>query len=196
MLALDFAKRVTQRVEEILVRGDDSTVQIELDDSLCPANGRGLSGLLQADQFCCRDISRELDDFGDLSVVQDRIVRPLDPDLPAAFADAFIFRSLVFTSVQCSPEFAVGGAVARRRFDEHAVMLALYLAKRITQRFQEILVRGNNAAVQIELDDSLRPADRGGCRRCVECSCATSQLEHRRKPFCCQGQIELLRVTE
>ncbi|HMH71275.1 MAG TPA: hypothetical protein VK554_03090 [Bradyrhizobium sp.] len=45
------------------------------------------------------------------------------------------------------------------------MMLALDLAERITERFQEVFVCGDNRAIQIELDHSLRLADRVDLRQ-------------------------------
>jgi hypothetical protein len=54
----------------------------------------------------------------------------------------------------------MGDAVALGDLDKQAVVLALDLRKRIAERLQEILVGGNDRAVDVELDDSLRFADR------------------------------------
>jgi hypothetical protein len=85
--------------------------------------------------------------------------------------------------VEVGPELAIGGAVAHRRLDKHAVMLALDLAERITERFQEIFVCGDNRAIQIELDHSLRLADRFDLRQRRLCDRIASR-KHLQNPLC------------
>ena len=46
-------------------------------------------------------------------------------------------------------------------------MLALYLTQRVTKRVQKVVVGGYDRAIQIELDDSLRPADRLRLSHCI-----------------------------
>ena len=49
MAALDFVQRISQRVQEILVGGDDRAVEVELDHGLRLADGRDLAGMIDVD---------------------------------------------------------------------------------------------------------------------------------------------------
>jgi len=166
MLALDLAKRITECFQEIFVGRNDRAVQIERDHRLRPADGCNHSSIFHAGEFLSGDVRRKLDNSIDLAIaVEHGIVGGLNPDLLAALADALESRGLVLAPVEVSPEFTIGGAVAHRRLDKHAVMLALDLAERITERLQKIFVCGDNRAIQIELDYSLRLADRFDLRQ-------------------------------
>ena len=80
--------------------------------------------------------------------------------LPSRPSDPLVFAGLVFAAVEPCPELAISGALAFGRVDEHAVMLAADLRKRIADRVQEIGVRRDDRAIQVELDHRLRLADR------------------------------------
>ena len=59
------------------------------------------------------DVGGVFHDLERLAVeVEDRVVGGLDPDLPAALADALVFAGLEFAAVQLGPERAIGLAVA------------------------------------------------------------------------------------
>ena len=62
--------------------------------------------------------------------------------------------------LSAGPELAIASAVALRRLDEHAVVLALDLRQRIAERAEEIGVGGDDRAVHVELDHGLRLVDR------------------------------------
>src|SRR6202007_1161430 len=102
----------------------------------------------------------------------------LDPDFPAALADPLVLRGLELTAVKLGPEFAVGAAVACRRLDEHAVMLALDFLQRITECGEKIRVGRDDRSVEVELDHRLRFAD--GLRLCQRTlqSCPALKTEH------------------
>lgn len=89
-----------------------------------------------------------------------RVVRGLDPDLFAAFADTKIFRRLILAPAETLPEIAVVGAIGVFRLHEHAVMPALDLIEMVVQRIAKILVRRQDLARQRKLDNSLRLRDR------------------------------------
>ena len=61
--------------------------------------------------------------------IEDRIVARLDPDLPAALAEAQILAGIVFAAAELLPEGAVFRRIAIDRLAEHAVMLALDLGQ-------------------------------------------------------------------
>ena len=95
MLAFDFLQPVAQRLQEVLVGGDDRAVQVELDDRLGLADGGDLALVIRVLQLGGGDIGGELDDLERLAVeVEDRVVGGLNPDLLAALADALVFRGL------------------------------------------------------------------------------------------------------
>jgi hypothetical protein len=48
---------------------------------------------------------------------------------PGILAEAHVLRGLEFAPVALRPELPIGGGLARRRFDEHAVMLVQYLGQ-------------------------------------------------------------------
>ena len=85
----------------------------------------------------------------------------MNPDFLAALADALVFRRLEFAVVEVAPELLVFGAVAVGRLDKHAVMLAFDLVQAVAERLQEILVGGDDRAVEVELDHGLGLVDGG-----------------------------------
>jgi hypothetical protein len=91
--------------------------------------------------------------------IQHRIIGRLDPDFPAAFTDTSILGGLKFAVTELRPEFAIAGAVTRRRFHEHAVMLSADFVERVTQRGQKVFVGRNDRAIELEFDDCLRAAN-------------------------------------
>ena len=57
--------------------------------------------------------------------------------------------------IETGPEFAIGRAFALRGLDEDAMVLANNFGQRIAHRAQEILVRGDDGAIEVELDHRL-----------------------------------------
>ena len=165
MLALDFGERVAHRLQEVFIGGDDGAVHLERNDRLRPADRRDLAGVLHALDLAGGDVGRKLHDLDRLAVaVEHRVVGRLDPDLLVPLADPLVFGGLVFAALERRPEIAIRRAVALRRRDEHAVMLALDFAERVAEGFQEIVVGGEDDAVHAKLDHGLRPAERVGER--------------------------------
>ena len=108
------------------------------------------------------NIGRELDDLVRTTVqIEDRIVGRLQPDLPAAFPNASIFRGLVQASAQVGPKNLVVGGLSVAWFHEQAMVPALHLGERIAEHVQELVVRRDDGSVQFELDDAHRLVDRG-----------------------------------
>ncbi len=168
MLALDFLQPVAHRGEEVLIGGNDGAVEIEFNDRLRAADGGNLARILHAADFLRRDVGGELDDFHRLAgVIHDRIVGRLDPDFATALADPLVFGRLEFTAVEAGPERLVFLAAAQLRRCEHLMMLALDFVETVTHRVEEILVGGDDRAVHLELDNRLRPVDRGCLRQCI-----------------------------
>src|SRR6202012_4530813 len=129
-----------------------------------------LAGVFHALDFLRGDVGGELDHLERLALaVEDRVVGSLDPDFPAALADPLVLRGLELTAVKLGPEFAVGAAVACRRLDEHAVMLALDFLQRVTERGEKIRIGRDDRSVEVELDHRLRFADgRRLCQRALQ----------------------------
>ncbi len=166
MLALDLGECVAHRTEEVLVGGDDGAVHVELDHRLRTVDRGDLAGVFHAVDLLRGDVGGELDDADRLAVlVHDRVVGGLDPDLAAALGDTLVLCGLVLAAIEARPERAIIVAVARGRVDEHAVVLAPDLVERVAHRVQEILVGGDDGAVELELDHRLRLADRCGLRQ-------------------------------
>ena len=160
MLALDLLERVAQRAEEVVVGRDDRAVHVELDHRLGLADGLDLALEIRVLQFLLGDVGGVLDDLEGLAVeVEDRIIRRLDPNLFTAFPNALEFVGHVLTAVELFPKRLVLGALSVGLLDKHAVMLALDLLKRVTQRAEEVVVGLDDRAVHVELDHRLDLAD-------------------------------------
>jgi len=109
-----------------------------------------------------RDVGGELYHLERLAAqIEDRVVRGLDPHLPAALADPAELRRLIAALAQRIPELPVLRARRIGRFDEHRVRPSLHLGQRIAQRAEEFIVGGQHGAVQGEGDHRLRFVDRG-----------------------------------
>src|ERR1700676_760311 len=125
-MPLDFIRGIAQSFQEVVVGGEDGSVHAEFDDRLRLADGRNLALEVGLDQLLLGDVGGVLYDLERLAVeVEDRVVRSLDPNFPAALADAFVFGRVVFAAVQLGPEFFVGGALFVSLIHEKAVVLAL-----------------------------------------------------------------------
>ena len=162
VLALDFVERVAHRAEEILVRGDDGAVHVEFDDGLGAADRHDLAGVLHALHLLRSDVGGELDHADRLALcVEDRIIGGLDPDFACPLAETLVLRGFELAAVQPGPELAIGRALALRGINEHAVVLALDFGQRVAQRVEEIVVRRDDGAVELELDHGLRLVDCG-----------------------------------
>ena len=157
MLALDLVERIADRAEEMIVRGDDGAVEVELDHRLRARDRSDLAGVFHAADLARGDVGGELDHPDGLAAaIEDRIVGGLNPDLPATLGGTLVFRSLKLAAIEPGPEFPVGGALALFGIDEHAVMSPADFLEPVSHGLEEILVRGNNGAVHVELDN--RPA--------------------------------------
>ena len=101
-------------------------------------------------------VGGELDDFERSAAhVHDRIVGGLNPDFPAAFADAFVLGRLIFASGKGLPELGICLRGCFRRLDKHAVMLALNFRQLISNGAQKVCVGVQDMSRQIERNDSL-----------------------------------------
>ena len=162
MLALDFRQRIAERGAEIRVGGADRAVHVEFDHRLRLPDRVDLAVIVGGLQLLRGDVGCELDDLERLAgLVEDRIVGGEDPDLLAPLPSRLYSAASILAAVQPRPEFAIGGAVAILRHHEHAVVLALDLVERVSDRAEEILVGGDDGAVHVEFDHGLGAADRG-----------------------------------
>ena len=135
VLALDLLQAVTQRIQEVLIRGQDGAVELELDDRLRLVDRGHLAFEVGVLEFLCGDVGRELDDARDLAgAVDQRIVARLNPDFLAALGDALVLAGIELAAPELLPECPVFRAVSIGGVDEQAVMLALDLVQRVTKR--------------------------------------------------------------
>ncbi len=161
MLAPHVTERVSERLEEIVVRSQDTARKIELDNRLGFRDRRELAGAIGRGELLRGDVGRILDDFERLSVhVENRIVGCLNPDLPATLSDPLEFGRFELSPSQLRPEITVGLAGAVRGLDEHRVRAALNLVERIAGRRKKIGVRCDDGAVEFEFNDRLGFRDR------------------------------------
>ena len=106
------------------------------------------------------DLGGEHDDLvGPTVGVYERVISALDPDIPAALAHPLKLARHELAAVQLTPEALVLAAVCVVGWDEQAVMAPLDLTQAIAHGLQEILVGGDDRAVEFELDDCLRLGD-------------------------------------
>ncbi len=106
------------------------------------------------------DVSRKLDHLVRApGGIENRIIGCLNPDFLALLAYPFELVGLVFPLCELVPEFTIGFAFAIALLNKHAVMLAGDLVEAIAQRVQEIVIRLQDRAVHLELDDGLGSAE-------------------------------------
>ena len=82
-----------------------------------------------------------------------------------------------FTGLRVGLSAARGIALAG--LDEHRVVLALDFFKPIAHRVEEILVGGDDGAIQVKFDHGLRFADCGSLCDCIRCGRIIAPLQHR-----------------
>jgi hypothetical protein len=108
------------------------------------------------------DVGGELDDLDRLARgIEHGIVGGLDPDLTATLGDPLVLGGLELAAPQTLPECAVSRALALRRFDEQAVMVAADLIQGVAHRGEEIRVGVQDGSVEREFDCGERPAQGG-----------------------------------
>jgi hypothetical protein len=93
--------------------------------------------------------------------IEDRVVAGLDPDLPTALAEPPVLARLILALLQALSERGIFGAAAVVWIDEQAVVLSPDLVERVAHRVKEVAVCRQDDAVEIELDDGLRPVECG-----------------------------------
>ncbi len=110
--------------------------------------------MLGVTQLLAGDIDGHLDDLQDFALpVEHRIVRPLDPDIATTLGDAMILASLKLSATKFVPECGVFGAGCVVSRHEQAMVLTAHLIARIAHGSAEILVRIQDSALPIELND-------------------------------------------
>src|ERR1039457_3879243 len=108
MFAFNLIDRITDGAKEDLIRGANRPIQFEFDHGLRLSYSRHLALVVRRPRLLRGDVGRILDDLeGSAVAVQDRVVRGLQPDLPAALADAPVLTRLVFAAPELGPECAI-----------------------------------------------------------------------------------------
>ncbi len=167
MPALHFRQRITEGRQKILVGRQHLAARGEFDDGLRPRQGIDLAGIFRRLQLARGNIGGNLDHFHRLAAAKHRIVGGLDPDFPAALADALILPLIELACRKLCPE---GLVILRRHLsglDKHAVMPADDFRKLITERATEVLIGGENLSGQIKFYDGLRFRERGHNRESI-----------------------------
>jgi len=97
---LNFVQLIADRIEKIPVRGQDRTVEIEMDNRLKFIDRLDLAFIVGGLALLRGDVGRELDDPERLAVGADqRIIGAQDPEFPAALAQALELGSLMFPAI-------------------------------------------------------------------------------------------------
>lgn len=161
MLALHLVEAKADHRQEVGVCSNDGAVEGELDDALRAVKGVELALIVGVAQLLRGDVGRALEHAVGFAVTaHKRVVASLDPDLPAALADALVLSDLMLAAAQSVPELAVCVTLALGRIDEHGVVLATDLLQPVTQGCQEVGVGRDDLAVEVELDQRLRDVKR------------------------------------
>ncbi len=151
---------IAQRLEQPVVDRDDLAPAVHLQHAGAVADGGHARRQLEGRELAVGDVGAELDHLHRLTlVVEHGVVGGLDPDAPPVLAQAQVLAAVVLATAQLQPELAVGGAGRLVGLDEHAVVLADHLVDVVAHQLQEVLVRGEHMAGQVELDHALRAAD-------------------------------------
>ncbi|MNK79385.1 hypothetical protein D3C87_990520 [compost metagenome] len=160
MLTDQLFRRVTERREEILVGAEDFPVGRKFDHGLRAGKRCQLAVILGALALDRGDVGCNLDHLVRFTETKHRIVRSLNPDFVAILGLTPVLALIVFAARQLCPE---GFVFRRSRIfgrKEHAVGAPNDFRLLITHSLAEIIVRFQNLAGQIELDDGLRAAER------------------------------------
>ncbi len=143
VLASDFVQRVTERRQEVIVRGQDLPIHSEFDDGLRLADRRELAFKIDGGQLLLRDVGGilyHLERF--TALVEDRIIAGLQPNLAAALADPLVLARVIFPTAKLVPEQPIVRAGPENGIDEHAVVLTANFLQSITESGKKIFVRG------------------------------------------------------
>ncbi len=163
MLADDLVERVPGGGAKVVVRRDDSAVDLELDDGLGAIEGGDLGAGNDGGLLLGGDVRGDLDDARRSPVaVKDRVVSGAQPELLSGLRDAAELALLKFAVSEGAPEAGVPVRGGHLVAAEEAVMLADDLVEGVAGGGAEVLVRRDDGAVDLELDD------RQGAREGVE----------------------------
>ena len=111
--------------------------------------------------LCGGDIRGKFDHFEWLAVgVKNRIIGGLNPHFLAAFAYAQILARIKFSTVESGPEVLILWTGRIGGVHEHPMMLPLNFVQGIPQGCQEIFIRIQNGAIQVEINDRVPIVDR------------------------------------
>ncbi len=156
---------VAHRGQEVVIGLDHHPVEVERDHRLDLVDRRDLAGAVGLLGALPGDVGGELHHLvGPPPSVEHRIVGRLDPDRPAAAADPPELARLEAAGAQAIPERPVFRGIPVIRIDEQAVVLADHLRQGVADRVEEIGIRREDAAVEIELDHPLHAVEGGQLR--------------------------------
>ncbi len=153
-LAAQLLEAVAGQAQEVGVGRAEGAVEIELGHGLRLADGRQLAEAIGELEHLLGDVDRVLDDLERPSApVEDREIGRLDPDGLAVLAQPLVLGRLGLPGAQAVPEGTVGGGIAVGGIHEAAVVHRAQVGKRVARGLAEILVRRQDIALQVELDD-------------------------------------------
>ena len=110
MLADDFFLRISDSVQEVIVRLQNVAIHVEFDGGLSPVDGGQLSFVVSIPELGYCDVGCILDDLEWFAVtIDNRVVRCLNPDFSTALANPFVFACVIFAFIQVGPELTILG---------------------------------------------------------------------------------------
>ncbi|EFF47949.1 hypothetical protein XAUC_16460 [Xanthomonas citri pv. aurantifolii str. ICPB 10535] len=161
VLADDLLEPVAHHLQEILVGREHRAVQRELDDGHHLVDGVDAPLEIGCLAYLRSDVGGVLHHAIRLAgSIQQRVVGGIDPHLVPAFIQPAEAPGIEVAAPQPLPEVPIAFAVAICGRHEHAVVLADHLVQSIPHQGQEVRVRIQNAAVQVELDNRHHPVHR------------------------------------
>ncbi len=161
MLAANLVQRITQRGQEVLVRGQNLAIQAEFDHGLHLADRCYLAFEIGQDQLLLGDVGDIGHHLERLAAwIQNRVVNRSAPELAAAPSNSFVFAYGRFSATKLVPEQPIFRGGPLRRVHEHAVMLAADVIEGVAEHGQEVFVRSQDFPVQTEFDRGQHLVDR------------------------------------
>ena len=161
MFADDLFLLVAHQVQEVVVRRFQIARQIEFRHGHGRAH-RGKAAVVAGRlDLGVGDVHRVFDDAGDLTVrADDRVVVRSNPDRRAAAGDALELAVVVVAVAQALPHLLIFFGVREFRLAEHAVGAADDFVELIAEQVEEILVRIQHVAFEVEFHGGLAAFDR------------------------------------
>ncbi|EJZ59577.1 hypothetical protein I1A_003929 [Pseudomonas fluorescens R124] len=153
MFTLEFGECVTHARQKILVRCENTAVEVEFDHRHRPVDclklGVGLAFLLHLG----RHVHGELDHFDHAPRrILDRVVVGFEPDRLPLAVHALEGTGLELAVFQARPQFGVLRATAKLRGAEQAMRLADHLFGAVTHGFEKVVIGLQHHAIEVELD--------------------------------------------